>query len=161
MPDYRVTDEVFEAAVDADLYGRAAAAQTELIHADPHAWRAALAARLWVLEAVQNNAARLPENTAVHDKAGVFRTFANEARDRTMQRLSQLKDGIRLRITHARQISREIAKDIDAHEAEALRRIVAYATTVIPESDAVFWGKVNAFCERHRNGAPFVHREKS
>jgi hypothetical protein len=161
MPTYQVTDTVFEDAVDADLHDRATPPQTALIHADPHAWRAALAARMWVLEAVQNKTVALPEHTAVHDKAGIFRTFANEARARTMQRQSQLKDAIRIRITHARQISREMAADLDAHEAESLRRIVAYATTLVPASEARFWEMVDGFCERHRNGAPFVHRDRS
>jgi hypothetical protein len=158
MPEYVVTDKVFEDAVDADLYECATPAQRTLIQGDPHAWRAALAARMWTLEAVQRKAVSLPENTAVHDKAGVFRTFANEARARTMQRQSQLKDAIRIRITHAKQLSRELAADIDAHEADDLRRLVALATTIVPKSETEFWSKVNAHCERHRHGHAFVHK---
>lgn len=157
MPDYRVIDPGFEAAVDADIYGLATPAQTELIHADPHAWRAALVARLWVVNAVKTNATRLQTNTAIHDKDGIIAGFANVARD--CEDITGLKAAVQARITYARQLSQEMGKDTAAHEAEDMRRLLAYATTIIPTSEVVFWGKVSAHCERHRNGAPFVHRE--
>ena len=159
MSEYRVTDPTLESAVDADLYDLATPDQLELIHTNPHAWRAALAARLWVVNAVKTNAARLQTNTAIHDKDGIIAGFANVARD--CADIFGLKAAIQARITYARQLSEEMARDATAHEAEDMRRLLAYATTIIPTSQVVFWDRVNAFCERHRNGAPFVHRERS
>lgn len=157
MPEYTVVRPEFERAVNADLWDTATAEQRAAVRADPHAWRAALKPRMWIIEAIKNKSPSLPYNHKVNDdESRSIGAFSAEAARRSMESLIILKRRAQLRSTAAHTTARGEAEAIDAHEREDLYRLVRAAAKVIPRSEVAWWEMADAFVAQHRNGAPFV-----
>ncbi len=157
MPEYTVVRPDFERAVNANLWDTATADQRAAVRADPHAWRAALKARSWIVDAIRDRAPSLPYNHKINDdESRTIGEFSADAARRTMPSLIALKRRMQHQSTTSHEMARGAAEAITEHERHDMLLLLKAAAKVIPRTEVAWWEMHDAFVVQHRNGAPLV-----
>lgn len=153
-------DPAFDAAVEADLTGRANDAQVAMLEADPGAWRRALSVRRTDLQAQLREAkqaadspvevVRGPGRVAVVENVGLAPRAGHLRR-----RLEQLET----RAQRAKLLNQESETTNAIRRSQFLSGLVGAATVLVPEDtpDGARWhAAVRAFVEEEREGVAFT-----